>query len=548
MWREGAEHSMQKDHLNRKYLPFVIGTLIWGITVLWINFHGAQWYNFDMFADACVAKRMAEQHTFFPKDWLFGNQYYIIATPAVTALFYGILRNSVQSVACASSLMFLLILLCFLWSFRPALSKTALWTGLFCMAGATILGDSISSSTYGFQILYTMASYYACYLLALLLHLGIWIRMGKRMTVSPLLIALALAASLTLGIQSQREMLALCIPFLMITFLLWLRDRTGQGEKKSLLFALASFAANLAGLFGNGYIRRHQGSQVLSNVSSFDNAVSDALGARTAESAKAFLDLVGLRYLQYGWKWKLLAVLGLFLLLLAVLAPALCLKKKDRMGSCALLFCWLSLLGVFTAGILMVQVRAIYYFVWYLLVPLSAAFLCEHLTGKRKTLLCAAVLLCGAMNYFYNVYPDAAKYQPQKQFYSEIVSWLEENEIRTIYGDYQAPTIAACSGDRIEFCSVFPNTAADGDEQGRLLAPYGSPVATERYRNIHPEQSVLILSDSPYDEMSGHRYLENHMGEAYQSRFDACFSQETCFESPQVTYYIYSFSDPEIIA
>ena len=50
---------MQTERLNRKYLPFVIGTLIWGITVLWVNFHGAQWYNFDMFADASVAKRMA---------------------------------------------------------------------------------------------------------------------------------------------------------------------------------------------------------------------------------------------------------------------------------------------------------------------------------------------------------------------------------------------------------------------------------------------------------------------------------------------------------
>ena len=157
-------------------------------------------------------------------------------------------------------------------------------------------------------------------------------------------------------------------------------------------------------------------------------------------------------------------------------------------------------------------------------------------------------LLCGAMNYFFNVYPDAAKYQAQKLFYSEIVSWLEENGITTIYGDYQTPTIAACSEDRIEFCSVFPNTAANSDEQSRLLIPYGSPVATERYREISPEQSVLILSDSPYDEMSGYRYLQNYMGEAYQSRFENCFAQEACFESPQVTYYIYSFSEPEIIA
>ena len=213
-----------------------------------------------------------------------------------------------------------------------------------------------------------------------------------------------------------------------------------------------------------------------------------------------------------------------------------------------LLFCWLSLFGVFAAGILVVQVRAIYYFVWYLLIPLSISFLLEHCSAKRKPLLCAAVLFCGAMNYFFNVYPDAAKYQAQKQFYREIVSWLEEEESGTVYGDYQTPTIAACSGDRLEFCSVFPNTAADGDEQSRLLVPYGSPVATERYRDIDPDHSVLILSDSPYDEMSGYRYLQNYMGEPYQSRFETVFSQEAYFESPQVTYYVYSFSEPEIIA
>lgn len=539
---------MQIERLSRKYLPFVIGTLIWGITVLWVNFHGAQWYNFDMFADASVAKRMAEQHTLFPKEWVFGNQYYVIATPAIAALFCGIFRNSVFSMACASSLMFLMILLTYYWSFRPILSKPALWTGVFCMAGATILGDSISSSTYGFQILYTMASYYACYLLVILLHLSIWVRFGKARMVSPVLIGLALAASLALGIQSQREMLALCIPFLLITLVLWLKAKTDSGEKKGFLFAAASLGANLIGLCGNGYIRQHAGSQYLSNVSSAEAAGADAFGTRFAESGRAFLDLVGLRYLHYGWKWKLLAVLGCFLLIVALAALVICMKKRDRMGSRMLLFCWLSLFGVFTAGILVVRVRAIYYFVWYLLIPLSISFLLEHCSAKRKPLLCAAVLFCGAMNYFFNVYPDAAKYQAQKQFYREIVSWLEEEEIGTVYGDYQTPTIAACSGDRLEFCSVFPNTAADGDEQSRLLVPYGSPVATERYRDIDPDHSVLILSDSPYDEMSGYRYLQNYMGEPYQSRFETVFTQEACFESPQVTYYVYSFSESEIIA
>ena len=81
---------MQRQCLNRKYLPFVIGTLIWGITVLWVNFHGAQWYNFDMFADASVAKRMAEQNIIFSKDWLLGTQYFIIATPVWAALIISI--------------------------------------------------------------------------------------------------------------------------------------------------------------------------------------------------------------------------------------------------------------------------------------------------------------------------------------------------------------------------------------------------------------------------------------------------------------------------
>ena len=339
---------------------------------------------------AIKMKQMGE--VFLPKG------IYVIATPAIAALFCGIFRNSVFSMACASSLMFLLILLTYYWSFRPILSKSALWTGVFCMTGATILGDSISSSTYGFQILYTMASYYACYLLVILLHLSIWVRFGKARMVSPVLIGLALAASLALGIQSQREMLALCIPFLLITLVLWLKAKTDSGEKKGFLFAAASLGANLIGLCGNGYIRQHAGSQYLSNVSSAEAAGADAFGTRFAESGRAFLDLVGLRYLHYGWKWKLLAVLGCFLLIVALAALVICMKKRDRMGSRMLLFCWLSLFGVFTAGILVVRVRAIYYFVWYLLIPLSISFLLEHCSAKRKPLLCAAVLFCGAMN------------------------------------------------------------------------------------------------------------------------------------------------------
>ena len=534
---------------KNQYILFLLGTMAWTAAVLWVNFHAAQWYNFDMYADANVAKRMAEQKTFFPENWIFGNQYYIIATPVVASLFYRIFHNSVLAMSFAASLMFALVLLCYAWFTRPLFSKKAQWAGIFCMAGATILGDSISSSTYGFQILYTMAAYYACYLLVIVLHLGIWVRLRKGMKVSPVLPVLALAGSFALGVQSPRETLSLCVPLLLITGWMWLRHRENRGDRQSFLFALSSFAANLLGLSGNRLVKKHWGSSYLSNVSSAGaSSAGSTLAERFRESFGAFLDLAGLRYYDYGWKWKPLAALGLLLLVLAATAILTGMKRQHRKKDAILplVFCWISILGVFVAGILLIKVRAIYYFVWYLLVPLSVSSLCDALTGKGKSLFCIGIILLGAVNFFYNLYPDISKYSEQKRFYAETVSWLKEREIDIIYGDYQTPTIAACSEDRLDFCSVFPNTGAGDDRKSGLLIPYGSPAATENYYHVDPEHSVLILSDSPYDEMSGYRFLNAHTSKEYQESFCEFFTLEACFSSSQITYYVYSFSDPEL--
>ena len=540
---------MWKERLKREYLPFALGTLIWALTVIWVNFHGVQWFNFDMYADAEVAKRMAEQHTLFPENWIFGNQYYVIATPAVAALFYHIVPDSVCAMACASTLMYALILMSFVWCFMPIVSTQALWAGLFCMAGATLLGDSISSSTYGFQVLYTMASYYACYLLVILLHVGIWMRILKGIRVSMLAVIPTLAAVFALGVQSLRETLSLCLPLLLVTGADWLCHRAEPGRKKGFLFASCSLLFNLAGVAVHEYVRQHMGSNFASNVSVLiEGAEKGTILGRAADSLRAFLDIAGLRYLHYGVKWMPLVGMGLVLLLLAVAVTGLYYRSRKQTDAWLLLvFCWTSLAGVFLAGVLVIQVRAIYYFVWFLLVPFSVSLLMKKIRSRGRTLFCAAVFLFGAVNYFYNVYPDAVKYREQKQFYAEIVSWLEERGIGVIYGDYQAPTISACSGDRIEYASVFPNAGAEPDSHSDLLIPNGSPVATERYHHIEPERSVLVLSESPYDDYSGYRYLNEYMTEEYRSEFKECFKQEASFESSQITYYIYSFSDKEVI-
>ena len=316
---------------------------------------------------------------------------------------------------------------------------------------------------------------------------------------------------------------------------------------RSFRFAAASLGVNLLGLLVNGWIRKSWGIRFASNVQSRPTAFSlSEILDNMRESLQAFLDLVGLRYLSYSWKWKPIAILGIFLLLICVLALGDRLRKKaSRDAANPLLFCWLSLLCVFGAGALAVQVRAIYYFVWYLLVPLSVASLADSLSGKRRAFFGLTILLCGALNFVFNFYPDLGKYSEQRSFYQEIENWMEENEISTVYGDYQAPTIAAFSGDSIRYSSVFPNLSAEAGESG-LISPNSSPVDVRGYRNVDPEHSVLVLSASPYDASSGHQYLQEHASEEYMEAFEEQFSLETSFVSPYITYYVYTFEKPDI--
>ena len=531
---------------KREGWVFLLGAGLFFLSVTWMNFHCAQWFNFDMFADASFARLASEQHTLFPEGWLFGNQYYVIATPAVAALFYQLCHNSILAISLATTLMYATILLCFFWCSRALFSQKAQWIGLFCMAGATVLGDSVSSSTYGFQILYSMASYYACYVLVILLHLGIWARILKKNRVHSAAVLTALVTSFTLGIQSPRETLSLCIPLLVIALILLLLKN--GAAKSSFFFAIASFGANLLGLLLNSIVKQTLGRHYASNISEVSvNLKPSVVAANFLDTARAFLDLVGLRYWSYSWKWKPLAVLGAVLLVLCVLTLAKWLKSHNNDCRAApMLFCWVSILCIFAAGIFLIRTRAIYFFVWYLLVPFSVAYLTDLLPEKRNKLFCVGILFIGVINAFFNFYPDISRYSEQKHFYSEIVSWLEEQKIDRIYGDYQAPTIAAASNDAIAYTSIFPNLKAVEKESEGLILPSGSPVEVTGYQSVDPEHAVLILSDSPYDEASGFRYLQENATDSYKEHFAAVFKPVTSFESPYVSYHIYSFSEANL--
>ena len=76
-----------------------------------INFRAlTEYMDNDIYADTLVAKYMWDQKSLFPEGWVFGNQYYVIATPVLSALFYGLTGSINTAMACATTVVAIVIL------------------------------------------------------------------------------------------------------------------------------------------------------------------------------------------------------------------------------------------------------------------------------------------------------------------------------------------------------------------------------------------------------------------------------------------------------
>ena len=95
-----------------------IGITIYFLSIVWINFHGAIWNQMDIYSYTLEGRLIYETKSCFPDGWLFGNQYLIIGSPNIAALFYGLTHDSSSAMALASSVSSLLILLSFRWCFN----------------------------------------------------------------------------------------------------------------------------------------------------------------------------------------------------------------------------------------------------------------------------------------------------------------------------------------------------------------------------------------------------------------------------------------------
>ena len=419
---------------NERQLMLVLCCAVMGcyaLAYLWANLCNRHAFNIDMYADAQVAAMMWKQKTLFPQGWVFGNQYYLFATPVLSALIYGLLgeSSSVLALGLASCVMGALLLCAFVWMLRPFVRRESLAAGACAFFGAAILGVSVCRSTSGAQLLYTMASYYACYLIVFERAVGIWLRLRSGMIVRWPTLALALLLCFLLGMQSLRETLVLALPLFIFQLLLFV---FGERKRAAPAFAAAVLAVNLVGVFCARFIHAKSSPQ----ISGFSPPSSlSVLLQNTRDAFFQFTTITGVYYRSYGSKWLPLFGLAVGICLVCAAACVLALKRaagrKRESGDgaaveCCVGVCVLSLLAVMgVRALLGFEIRTVYFFVWYLLAALSFVLLLERVEKPwPRRALCLFLLACGAVNLFYNVYPDAVQYREQKALMEDTAQTL----------------------------------------------------------------------------------------------------------------------------
>ena len=531
--RPNCKEDRERDFLNRL---LIVGSILYFLSILWINFHSRQWYSFDIYSDSLLARIMAEQKTIFPDNWVFGNQYYVIATPVLAALIYALCHNSVLALAVASSIMMGVVILTYVWALGPFLEKREKLVGVFCLSGAIILGNSASSYVNGLEYFYTMASFYACYVFVIFITLGICFRLQIEKKVNFGILIISFLLSFALGMQSLRETLVLYLPLLACAILmLWVQ----KNERKCALYAALLLVANIAGVLVMKVIPV-KSAPIIGEVSL--TLKPKEIFENLKITSQEFLNITGLRFCTYGVKWILLfgiAMLSFLAVLFAIIGVVgeVIKSKEYSVIQETIVFLYTSVLAVFVVGVFLFRIRAIYFFVWYLLVAVSFIYdVREYRKVSKYIILCLGFI--GMVNYIMNFYPDFSKFKAREEFYQKTTEKLVDKGIDCIYYDvHTSPLFAVYSNDQI----ISGTVQLDPTEKcGGLMHPVGYLQPVDVFKNAGQYNSYIVFSNWTFD------YLGKNASAEYIEKLMSSleYVEQVSYQNEEFTFYRIS---PEIL-
>ena len=449
------------DTLNEKQertfsLIIILVLLAYFAVFAIVNFAGFAYFcNADMYEDTLVARLMWEQKTLFPANYIFGNQYYVIATPVFAALFYGLTGSMNTAMALATTLMSLLIVLSLGWMIKPYIKSRSTQLAVLLALAAAVYMPRIIESDEG-QLFFVMASYYACYLITFFFLAGDYVRARTDSSLRPAALAVSLVLAFCTGMQSLRQTCVSILPILAVEFISALRRLLAReklwpkGRRMPLCRALGYTAANIGGVLLMKLLGVPNQS-IYSDASVLDGA---GLNGKLWRFIAASRTVSGFECVKNNGGFFVL--MFVFFTALLIAAAVILLRKVKAAPEGIGAYWWLSvmsLLAVIAASFFTtVKLRAIYLFIYYPLLALSAAIVLERAAPKLRRALIIALCVLSAGNLYFSYGEDLRGALSEEKLVSEqICDYAVDNGYELLYGNisYLTPNAAAYSDGKL---------------------------------------------------------------------------------------------------
>lgn len=462
-----------------------------------------EYYDGDIYNDINYAKEAWKAKSIFPKDWIFGNQTYVVATPVLAALFYGIIGNGFTAMAIASCIMTVLIVLTYDWMTRTLFSYNERMAGFLFLIGVLLLKAHVATSQQGIQAFFTMASYYACYLINAFIVYGCYIRLrkgefsGKHIAMSVIGIALSFGT----GMQSLRQTAVMALPLvaceILMIIIYSIRDKK-FAISSSTLFSAIVFVSNIAGLIAMKFIEINQNS--IYGTTAFVKSLKEFL-----EKGFFNVEYVVLTFGLDSLELRVRLVVSTVFLLIILIGFILCVKdffknKCIDQGRFALvMLLTLGCVSVFAAGVLTDVVnRALYYFMIYPLLAVCVSYIIVKYPGKRKAFCSIIAVFVAGMIAFRTVgaVGEIKNGKDENSTAHQIANYMLDNGYDTIYSVFGlsgimdgAENIIVASGDKIHLVQY------KRVDRSKPMKPVEYLCVKDGYKQWDNEKSLYLLRE-----------------------------------------------------
>lgn len=491
---------------REKIFSVVLTVLLLGFVgmVFYINFSiNPEYYDGDIYNDINYAKEAWKAKSLFPKDWIFGNQTYVVATPVLAALFYGITGNGFTAMAIASCIMTVLTLLTYDWMTRTLFSYNERTAGFLFMIGFLLLKAHVATSQQGIQAFFTMASYYACYLINAFIVYGCYVRIrqGKFTGKHIVFAIIGVALSFGTGMQSLRQTAVMALPLVACEVLLIIiysaKDKR-FAISYSTLFSAIVFIANIAGLVAMRFIEINQNS--IYGTTAFVSSFKDFF-------RKLFLNMesVALTFGLDALELRVRLVASIPFLLIILIGFILCVKdyiknKCNEQGRFVLvMLLTLGCVSVFAAGVLTDVVnRALYYFMIYPLLAVCVSYIIVKIEKKRDVLFAVVAVFTAGMIIFRTAgaVEEIKAGKDKSSTAHQIANYMLDNGYDTIYSVFGlsgvmdgAENVVVASGDKIHIVQ-FKNV-----DSSKPMKPVEYLCVKDGYKQWDNSKSLYLLRD-----------------------------------------------------